>query len=168
MEPAITCLDAVWVESEFAPEDIRVGDVISYRTEGDSPGYMHRVVERKEEGGTHYFLTKGDALDEPDPEWTPHTRVEWLVVGVERNFHSENAALRQQVNKAKKDLDMAQWQYESLYLHYCGVLPDAPCDTSPAKLNELFDLYLVFLDASCAFDEAYRLAWPYHQSQSGC
>lgn len=65
MNPDINVGDVV-VVSETAPEKIRIGDIIEYRTEGGN--IVHRVVEISEGESGRVFITKGDANDSPDFE----------------------------------------------------------------------------------------------------
>lgn len=58
MEPAIKAGDLI-VTKGIAPENVKVGDVISLRVENDIV-VSHRVTEVQTEGGLS-FLTKGDA-----------------------------------------------------------------------------------------------------------
>jgi len=58
MEPEIMTGDLI-VTKEIAPENIKVGDVISFRVDQDIV-VSHRVTEIQTEGGLS-FLTKGDA-----------------------------------------------------------------------------------------------------------
>lgn len=58
MEPEIMAGDLI-VTKEIAPENVKVGDVISFRVEEDIV-VSHRVTEIHTEGGLS-FLTKGDA-----------------------------------------------------------------------------------------------------------
>ena len=63
MEPAIP-VGSIVVVRKVNAEDVKVGDVISFRT-GESR-VIHRVIE-KVENGSFYFRTKGDANEDPDP-----------------------------------------------------------------------------------------------------
>ena len=63
MEPTIST-GALLICRETPAEDIRVGDIICYRsTDGDTAGWVitHRVVRILESGGDIYFETRGDA-----------------------------------------------------------------------------------------------------------
>jgi signal peptidase len=48
-------------------EDLRVGDVITYRSPGNHTTLTHRIVSVRQEDGERVFTTKGDASLEPDP-----------------------------------------------------------------------------------------------------
>lgn len=63
MEPTISA-GALLICRETPAEDIRVGDIICYRsTDGATAGWIitHRVVRILESGGSIYFETRGDA-----------------------------------------------------------------------------------------------------------
>jgi len=64
MEPTIP-VGSVVVVRKVSPEDVKVGDVIAFRT-GESRT-IHRVVEKVVTNGSFYFRTKGDANEDPDP-----------------------------------------------------------------------------------------------------
>jgi len=48
-------------------EDLRVGDVITYRSPGNHTTLTHRIVSVRQEDGDWVFKTKGDASLDPDP-----------------------------------------------------------------------------------------------------
>jgi signal peptidase len=48
-------------------EDLRVGDVITYRSPGNHTTLTHRIVSIRQQDGQRVFKTKGDASLEPDP-----------------------------------------------------------------------------------------------------
>ncbi len=48
-------------------EDLRVGDVITYRSPGNHTTLTHRIVSIRQQDGERAFTTKGDASLEPDP-----------------------------------------------------------------------------------------------------
>lgn len=51
---------------ESTAEPVEIGDLVLYYSEQPWRLYVHRVIEWNEDAGT--MVTKGDALDEPDPE----------------------------------------------------------------------------------------------------
>ena len=74
MEPTITCRDKVTLETAFAPSNVGIGDVISFRSSsgcGQAEKVIHRVVDVKTAAGTFFYLTKGDANRAPDVCWVP-------------------------------------------------------------------------------------------------
>jgi signal peptidase len=48
-------------------DDLRVGDVITYRSPGNHTTLTHRIVGMRQENGEWVFETKGDASLTPDP-----------------------------------------------------------------------------------------------------
>jgi len=98
MEPTIYRGDLLFVEG-VDPEDIKVGtiedkqgDIIIYDSHGvwDRPTeepIVHRVVGKKVENETIYFLTKGDNNPDTDPpgpgeKWVPADKVIGRVVSI--------------------------------------------------------------------------------------
>ncbi len=70
MRPAIEPGDALVVAAR-APEDVAVGDVITYQPYGGGPLVTHRVVGLHPVDGTLHFLTQGDANEHPDRDAAP-------------------------------------------------------------------------------------------------
>ena len=105
MEPAITCLDRVWLVPPTDPEDIVVGVVINVdphcgEGDGDGRGVAHRVTGIKVRNGVHYYATKGDAISRVDTCWIPYSDVLEYLVAVDKDVYPENTELRIQVNGA--------------------------------------------------------------------
>lgn len=69
MEPEIQAGDAVLVHPR-APEEIRVGDLITFQPAGTETLETHRVVAVERIEGRLFFRTKGDANPTPDPNLT--------------------------------------------------------------------------------------------------
>jgi len=80
MKPAINVGDIVIV-SKVSPSSIEPGDVIQYYREGIGV-ITHRVVAVKYIDGKLNFVTKGDAMDEPDPWLVPSDFVIGKVIFV--------------------------------------------------------------------------------------
>lgn len=70
MEPAINVGGLVIVE-ETDPEQITVGDVITFNGYGGEGLTTHRVIDRSIVGGRLHFRTQGDANDTPDVDLAP-------------------------------------------------------------------------------------------------
>lgn len=66
MAPTVSAGD-VFLTAAVPPEDIRAGDVITYRTDGEGDRTTRRVVEVVEEDGDYYYRTRGDADESADP-----------------------------------------------------------------------------------------------------
>jgi signal peptidase len=65
MTPTLQVGDVI-IAVEASPNDIKIGDIIQYS--GENEIIAHRVVDIQQEGGTRYFITKGDDNNAPDPE----------------------------------------------------------------------------------------------------
>ncbi|RLM53638.1 signal peptidase I [Halobellus sp. Atlit-31R] len=73
MEPELSPGDAIIVR-EAAPGEIEARDVITFRTDSQTPT-THRVTDVIEREGTVAYVTKGDANEDPDSGTVPHERV---------------------------------------------------------------------------------------------
>jgi len=76
MSPAIDAGAVVFVDS-VPPDRLSTDDVITYRLSDER--VTHRVVAVRERSGVREFRTKGDANEQPDPEWVPADRVVGVV-----------------------------------------------------------------------------------------
>jgi len=65
MRPNLEIGDVVFV-SDINLEEIKVGDIIQFKTENMILPIVHRVYEINEEDGNLFFITKGDDNDNPD------------------------------------------------------------------------------------------------------
>jgi len=83
MEPTLSeTANGLYVKPK-GPEDIKVGDIIAYSSEGHSRDIVHRVVEiNKDEYGNYYYVTKGDANPVPDPEPVEFDMVKRVLIGI--------------------------------------------------------------------------------------
>ena len=82
MVPLAQTGDAILLR-EVAPDDVHVGDVITFRPLREGGVRTHRVVSLHEvEGAGLHFRTKGDANDEPDANLVPAANVLGRVVKV--------------------------------------------------------------------------------------
>jgi len=86
MEPNINVGDLLFLHGVEDPSQIKVGDVIVYDARGlwsgaPSDPIVHRVIEKKFENQSWWFLTKGDNNHYPDPAWVPQENVIGIVVG---------------------------------------------------------------------------------------
>lgn len=174
MEPKITCQDTVVELSNFRPEDIAVGTVISFYpptgADGTASPLLHRVTDVKVEDGVYYFWTKGDAREEPDGYWVPEGNVRGYVIELRQGTRPLNSELRARVNGAKERHDLARARmleardaYDRKVVLHCGSLEAvAQCDTSENNFAEVQRAYEAFdqawddyLRAICRYDEAY-------------
>jgi signal peptidase len=68
MEPAISPGDIVFLDTDVTVDEVRVGDVVTFRGHADAgTTYTHRVVDVSENTGGTVLATKGDANEDPDP-----------------------------------------------------------------------------------------------------
>jgi signal peptidase len=67
MEPALDS-GSLLVSRAAGPEELRVGDVITFRHPGGSTTITHRIVTVREEGEQRWFTVKGDANRTADPD----------------------------------------------------------------------------------------------------
>lgn len=144
MEPAITCLDALVKQRIKAPEDVDVGDVVSFpsnecwpgRYQSDTmSGYTsHRIVAvRAGEDGPEY-LTQGDNNLEPDC-WLPFEFLHTKVVEVRRGLYPANAALRNAVNLMAEAARTAIDEYLDHIEAACGHRGPDPCPLKGAAYD---------------------------------
>ena len=64
------------------PEDIFVGDIISYNSVNFPAIIIHRVIEIREDEQGIYYITKGDNNPRPDPEKVRFNQVRRVLVGI--------------------------------------------------------------------------------------
>ena len=80
VQPALSVGGAA-VTRPVNPEDIKGGDIITYRSPGEGSKLVsHRVIEVVGQGSTLSFHTKGDANEEPDAYLVPAQSVTGRVV----------------------------------------------------------------------------------------
>jgi len=63
-------------------EDINIGDIISYHSELIDADIIHRVINKSYDKDGIYFRTKGDNLENIDPEKIRPKQVRRIVVGI--------------------------------------------------------------------------------------
>lgn len=78
MEPKMSPGDAVIVR-EVPASEIEQRDIITFRTESDTPT-THRVVEVRQTDSGVAYVTKGDANEDPDQGTVPYRRVVGEVI----------------------------------------------------------------------------------------
>jgi len=64
------------------PEDIKVGDIISYKSMKYNQIIIHRVIEIKKDNEGIYYTAKGDNNDEIDDEKIRFSQVKGVLIGV--------------------------------------------------------------------------------------
>jgi|SRR3989338_1939678 len=68
-----------------SPEQIEVGDIISYesrRVDLQGVVIIHRVIEKHKDEQGDYFVVKGDNNSQPDPEKVRFNQIRRVLVGV--------------------------------------------------------------------------------------
>jgi signal peptidase I len=63
------------------PEDIKVGDIISYKSDKYDGIIIHRVIEIKKDNEI-YYMAKGDNNQEADDEKIRFNQVQGILIGV--------------------------------------------------------------------------------------
>ncbi|MBW3662519.1 MAG: signal peptidase I [Actinobacteria bacterium] len=82
MEPVLSAGDAAIIR-DVPPEDLRVGDVITYYGIGEDKGLTtHRIIDLVPLDGGLHFQTQGDANRTPDPNLAPASNVVGRYDGV--------------------------------------------------------------------------------------
>ena len=72
MEPALKVGGVAFVEPLSAPDEVRIGDIVTYRSPNDPETQIsHRVVEVINSEGHVSYRTKGDNNELPDQELVP-------------------------------------------------------------------------------------------------
>ncbi|MSQ22319.1 MAG: hypothetical protein EXR53_03295 [Dehalococcoidia bacterium] len=128
MEPKITCLDeATWL-SNFRPQEVKVGTVISFTPTAEcklsSASVAHRVTAINLEAGTIYYRPKGDANSSDDGCWIPSSSVNGYIITLYKNTKLENAHIRDRINALKWALDFAlagSEQSSQIYKQYVSL-----------------------------------------------
>lgn len=64
------------------PEDLQVGDVISYISTLDNAFVAHRIVKIGYDGDGWYAITKGDNNSIADPEKIRFNQIKYVLIGV--------------------------------------------------------------------------------------
>lgn len=112
MEPAISCLDSATWLTNFTPEEIVIGSVISFTPPDDcdisAPQVAHRVIEVRVKSGAYEYRPKGDSNPSDDGCWVPSNRVNGYIIDLHQGTNPENAALRDLVIDTLADLNQAE------------------------------------------------------------
>ena len=64
------------------PEDLKIGDIISYDSRVLGATIIHRIVDIKNDSSGVYFVTKGDNNIYRDPEKVRFEQINGVVVGI--------------------------------------------------------------------------------------
>ena len=65
-----------------SPNDIHVGDIVSYEYLSDQPNIIHRVVEIGNDAQGWYAVIKGDNNSSPDPGKVRFDQIRKVMIGV--------------------------------------------------------------------------------------
>lgn len=65
-----------------SPQDIQLGDVITYRSTDSGSLIIHRVISIKNDENGLYYTLKGDNNKKPDPERVRFNQVKSVLIGV--------------------------------------------------------------------------------------
>ncbi|RME77296.1 signal peptidase I [Candidatus Woesearchaeota archaeon] len=65
-----------------SPDDISIGDVISYKSQSVGGYVIHRVIDKGEDEKGVYFILKGDNNPSEDPEKVRFEQVEGILVAI--------------------------------------------------------------------------------------
>gem|GEM_PF-2801103 len=138
MDPKITCMDTAEYLTNFKPEDVIRGTIISFISTCDLSGdrISHRVIDIKIEGGEYFYRTKGDNNSEDDGCWIPSKAVAGYMISLTKGSDSvmegllsyvwslETKAKSLKVNLATLDKSITYYDGEynrllSMYSAYC-------------------------------------------------
>ena len=117
MEPVITCLDrATWL-TDFDAEDIVAGTIIAFSQHSPCLGgrgkfnVAHRVISIDNSGREPRYLTRGDAVENPDECTIVLSDIEGYVITIHKNVVTANSELRENVNAARVAYETALDEY---------------------------------------------------------
>lgn len=75
MEPVIKTNDVI-VTHKINQNDIKVGDIVSYKSSQDDVIVTHRIIEIKEENGQTIYVMKGDSNKSQDSEIVTYSKIQ--------------------------------------------------------------------------------------------
>ncbi|GIU69920.1 MAG: hypothetical protein KatS3mg002_1156 [Candidatus Woesearchaeota archaeon] len=82
MEPVISSrANAIQIKPK-SPDDIIVGDIISYESEYTDGIIIHRVIEKNIDEKGVYFIAKGDNNPQPDPGKIRFNQIKRVLVAI--------------------------------------------------------------------------------------
>ena len=121
MEPAITCLDTGTADSDYGPEDISIGVVVSIDLSQDGcsisgSNILHRVSDLRGSDESLEVRTKGDANRQDDGCWVPYSRINSILIEVHKGANStpENVSARNRRTEAKAELDRVRAELDRM------------------------------------------------------
>lgn len=84
MAPLITHDSVVFEKAPESPDDIHIGDVISFYEPSVDGIVLHMVIDIVQSDTTTHYQTKGVANAEADPWLVPYSNVKGIMVGTFR------------------------------------------------------------------------------------
>ncbi|MEM3154376.1 MAG: signal peptidase I [Candidatus Woesearchaeota archaeon] len=84
MAPIITDKSVVFEKVPESPDEIKVGDVISFYEPSENAIVLHAVIEVLDANEGTFYKTKGLANPEADPWLVPYDNVKGIMVGTVR------------------------------------------------------------------------------------
>jgi len=81
MAPIITDKSTVFEKTPISPEEIKIGDTISYYEPTTNSVILHNVIEIQQKEGKTSYKTKGLANEKPDPWTVPYENVKGIMIG---------------------------------------------------------------------------------------
>ena len=84
MAPFITHDSVVFEKTPSSPEEIHIGDIISFYEPSQDKTVLHIIIEIVQIDGKTYYKTKGTANPEADPWLVPYENVKGIMVGTFR------------------------------------------------------------------------------------
>jgi signal peptidase I len=82
MEPVLSSRSNAIEISPKSTDDIKVGDIISYKSEYADGTIIHRVIEKNSDDQGIYFILKGDNNPQPDPGRIRFEQIQRVVVAI--------------------------------------------------------------------------------------
>jgi len=86
MRPTFSCKNALIITRDFSEDDLKVGSIVGYKSEGEWNGtrysvVVHRIVNTVVENNKKYYVTKGDNNQVEDGKIT-YDDIVFMVLGV--------------------------------------------------------------------------------------
>ena len=82
MEPVLNSRSNAIEIRPKGPDDIKVGDIVSYKSKYSEGIIIHRVIEKDSDEDGTYFIMKGDNNPSPDPGKIRFSQVQRVVVAI--------------------------------------------------------------------------------------
>ena len=79
MEPSINIGDVVIIK-RVEKDKIQVGDIITFKVDGQATTVTHRITEMLEEEGNPIYITKGDHNNANDPDLVKYENIQGIML----------------------------------------------------------------------------------------